>query len=86
MPRTYQAVLHGDRVEWIDRPPTQGQPLAVQITVLADIDARTASERGRAMVEALEALAASDAFAEIGDPVLWQREVRRDRPLVARDG
>ena len=38
------------------------------------------------MAEALEKLAASDAFSEISDPVEWQREIRKDRPLPGRDG
>jgi hypothetical protein len=37
------------------------------------------------MAEALENLAALDAFSEISDPVEWQREIRKDRPLPGRD-
>jgi hypothetical protein len=37
------------------------------------------------MMEALEQLAHLNAFAEIDDPVEWQRELRRDRPLPGRD-
>jgi len=35
-------------------------------------------ERGRAMAEALAALAKRRAFASITDPVAWQRAVRAD--------
>ncbi len=34
---------------------------------------------------ALVGLAASGAFADIADPVQWQREQRQDRPLPGRD-
>jgi hypothetical protein len=38
------------------------------------------------MVEALEKLAAGGRIAElIPDPVEWQREERKDRPLPGRD-
>lgn len=40
---------------------------------------------GKTMVAALEKLEASQAVAEIEDPVAWQQEVRRDRPLPGRD-
>ena len=40
---------------------------------------------GKKMAEALEKLAESGAFADITDPVEWQREIRKDRPLPGRD-
>jgi hypothetical protein len=43
------------------------------------------ADRRRRMAEALENLAAADAFSEISDPVEWQREVRKDRPLPGRE-
>ena len=42
------------------------------------------AERGRRMRAALDKLAAADAFADIEDPVEWQRDIRRDRPLPGR--
>ncbi|MCC3432260.1 MAG: hypothetical protein JGK08_20250 [Microcoleus sp. PH2017_04_SCI_O_A] len=33
----------------------------------------------------LEKIAASNVFADIIDPVEWQRELRQDRPLPGRD-
>jgi hypothetical protein len=35
--------------------------------------------------EAFAALRAMDPFREISDPVEWQREVRKDRPLPGRE-
>jgi hypothetical protein len=35
-------------------------------------------------VEALEQLRKLNPFREIADPVAWQREVRKDRPLPGR--
>lgn len=86
MLRTYKAILHGDRVEWLDQRPEQTQPLPVQITPLEDTPLEPASERGRIMAEALAAPATRGTFAAITDPVAWQREVRHERtdPLAER--
>jgi hypothetical protein len=81
---TYRAILRGDRLEWTDRSPLELNPeQLVEVTIL-DAPDHTA-DRGKRMAEALEKLAASDAFAEISDPVEWQREIRKDRPLPGRD-
>lgn len=45
----------------------------------------TPEERARRMCEALEAIAAAGTFDHIDDPVEWQREVRKDRPMPGRD-
>lgn len=42
-------------------------------------------ERQRRLREAFDQLAASGAFADIEDPVAWQREQRRDSPLPGRE-
>ena len=83
---TYRAILKGNRLEWIESEPTDleaEQP--VEVTILdtpSDVDATT---QGQRMAKALEQLAASNAFADIKDPVAWQREIRKDRPLPGRD-
>jgi len=33
----------------------------------------------------LEKIAANNVFADISDPVEWQRDLRQDRPLPGRD-
>ena len=48
-------------------------------------DEAAVEARGRRMTEALEKLAELGTFAELKDPVEWQRELRRDRPLPGRD-
>ena len=86
MLRTYKAILHGDRVEWLDQRPEQTRPVPVTITPLEDTSAEPAPERGQAMAEALAALASRGTFAAITDPVAWQRELRHERTLPAREG
>lgn len=81
---SYRAILKGNRLEWTDRGPVDLDPeQPVEVTILDEPDP-TGSRRKR-MAEALEKLAASDAFSEIPDPVEWQREIRKDRPLPGRD-
>jgi hypothetical protein len=41
--------------------------------------------RRHRIFEILEKIAASNVFANIGDPVEWQRELRQDRLLPGRD-
>ncbi len=85
MLRTYKAILHGDHVEWLDKRPEHTQPVPVNITPLEDTPLEPAGERGRVMAEALAALASRGTFAAITDPVAWQREVRHERTLPARE-
>ena len=81
---TYRAILRGNRLEWTDQGPVDVNPeQPVEVTILDEPD-QTATRRKR-MAEALEKLAATDAFSEISDPVEWQREIRKDRPLPGRD-
>lgn len=81
---TYRAILKGNRLEWTDQGPVDlGPEQPVEVTILDGPDQTT--NRGKRMAEALEKLAASDAFSEISDPVQWQREIRKDRPLPGRD-
>ncbi len=71
-------------MEWTDPGPVDlnaEQP--VEVTILDEPD--QSENRGKRMAEALEKLAASDAFSEISDPSEWQREIRKDRPLPGRD-
>ena len=84
MSESYRAILRGNQLEWTDAAPTDlagEQP--VEVTIV-DQPVPTA-ERRRWMAEALEALAARDAFSEISDPSEWQRDMRKDRPLPGRD-
>lgn len=79
MLRTYKAILRGDRIEWVDAAPDPTPATPVHITLLEAADPATRQERGQAMAAALAALADSGAFADISDPVAWQRESRSDR-------
>ena len=85
MKRAYKAVLHGDRVEWLDGVPETDGPIQVYITVSNSPDLEGPESKGQTVFDALQALADMGAFDEIEDPVAWQREIRKDRPLPFRD-
>ena len=86
--RTYRALLHGDRLEWLeDAPESQTDaPLRVHVTVLEQEPLSEAHARGHAMAALLEKLAERRTFSAITDPVRWQHELRQDRVLPGRDG
>ncbi len=85
MLRTYKAILHDNQVEWLEQPPEKSSAVQVYITVLEEPAPELLPERGRLMAEALAELARRGAFAEITDPVSWQRELRSERALPDRE-
>jgi hypothetical protein len=88
MGQTYRAMLRGDRVDWIDPPPSREGDTEVQITLLRPDpepdEVRRA--RRRSAVAALRELAAAGGISAIPDPGAWEREIRQDRPLPSREG
>ena len=74
MLRTYKATLHGDHVEWLDKPPEQTQPVPAHVTLLEEAALEPACERGRVMVEALAALASRGRLPP--SPILLPGSVR----------
>jgi len=44
-----------------------------------------AEAQRRRVATALDALRGSGVFADIANPVAWQRDIRKDRPLPARE-
>jgi len=85
---TYQALLHGDRLEWLGEAPEPqtDAPLRVHVTVLEQEPLAAGRARGHAMAALLEKLAERRTFSAITDPVRWQRELRQDRGLPGRAG
>jgi len=87
---TYRAVLKGDRLEWRGEAPpeiAEERAVPVDVTILRDerFGLSRSAQAGERMAAALEKLAASNSVTRIEDPVAWQRELRRDRPLPGRD-
>ena len=96
MVQTFQAVLTGDQLNWNPSRPAQlprDQPILVNVTVSdATVfddpvfdDPVSESLPEAAMSTALEQLARLAPFADIDNPVEWQRALRSDRSLPGRD-
>ena len=86
MQRIYEAILKGNHLEWAREVPKQSdRPIRVYVTLQEDRSSLSAEFRRERIVEILEKIAASNVFADISDPVEWQRELRQDRPLPGRD-
>ena len=86
MAQTFQALLTGDQLKWNPSRPAklpQDKPILVNVTVIDDPVSE--APPGAAMSAALEQLARIAPFADIDDPVEWQRALRSDRSLPGRD-
>ena len=57
----------------------------LQERVRASQSAYAEAERGQRIKAALQKLAELNTFADIKDPVEWQRQIRKDRHLPGRD-
>ncbi len=85
MPKLYEGILCGNHIEWVgEAPPSAATDSKVRVLV-ALLPEPDDAERGRRMAEALERLAARGGVAGIPDPLAWEREMRKDRPLPGRD-
>jgi hypothetical protein len=86
---TYKAILRDNRLEWRGVIPEQLSPdkaVAVHVTILDEpVVPLVDAAQGQRMAAALEQLAAANSLAELDDPVAWEREIRRDRPLPGRE-
>jgi hypothetical protein len=86
MQRIFEAILKGNLLEWANEVPTQAdRPVRVYVTLQEERSTLSAEFRRQRIVEILEKIAANNVFAEISDPVEWQRDLRQDRPLPGRD-
>ena len=86
MQRLFEAILKGNLLDWANEVPTQGdRPVRVYVTLQEERSTLSAEFRRQKIVEILEKIAANNVFADISDPVEWQRDLRQDRPLPGRD-
>ncbi|HLX61346.1 MAG TPA: hypothetical protein VKX17_08705 [Planctomycetota bacterium] len=84
---TVTAILEPDADGTVHVPVPKdllGGKLQVTATLQAFADSDE-SHRRQIMAEALERIAARGGVASIPDPVAWQREQRKDRPLAGRN-
>ncbi|MDO8542299.1 MAG: hypothetical protein Q7S40_17810 [Opitutaceae bacterium] len=88
---TVTAILEPDADGTVHVPVPAGLPQGkVKVTATFEAaepsaPAETVEERRRKIEAACEKLRELGTFSSIMDPVEWQREIRRDRPLPGRD-
>lgn len=83
---TYEAILHGNQLEWREQPPgiAAQQPVAVYVTLLHEpTTGSEKSDQGLKMAAALAALAKQLA-PTVSNPLTWEREQRQERSLPQR--
>jgi hypothetical protein len=87
MLKTYTAIINGNYIEWDESDkPALDRPAKVIVTLLDASPSRVLPRGdGPAAAAILAKIAASGGLKEFGDPLEWQREVRKDRPLPGRE-
>jgi hypothetical protein len=83
MPRTYEGILRGNRIDWTKDRPSSNKSVRVHVTLVEEESDDTG--RGRRMAAALEKLAHRGGIATISNPESWQRQTRNDRHLPGRE-
>ena len=84
MPETYRAIVRGNTIEWVGDAPDPENAVQVEVKVRHFVTEGQVRNGGRAMA-ALERIAEKGGISSIVDPVAWQREIRKDRPLPGRE-
>jgi hypothetical protein len=82
MLQTYTGTLSDGQITW-DTVPPEGD--GVRVTVTIQEPKAEDQGRGARMAAILDKLAASDIHKHFPDPLEWQREIRKDRPLPGRE-
>ena len=82
---TYRAILRGNRLEWSEDEPKGLSPDKEVPVIVTVLDESTSPDRGARMADALERIAAAGGPTTFGDPLDWERQSRRERPLPGRD-
>lgn len=82
----YRATIHGDTIEWTGNVPEEvAKDGIMEVYVTRVGEATNTIPNGRRAMAALERIAEKGGIQSIVDPVAWQREIRKDRPLPGRE-
>lgn len=85
MDRTYNAVLYKGRLEWTGTHPKIDPDRQIEVKIVISEDQAPWPVDNKKAVAALREIAKRGGVQSIKDPVAWQREIRKDRPLPGRD-
>jgi len=86
MNSVYPATLLNGQLHWgAHGAPQVPDGVSVPVEVVIHQPKPKPSDDPRTLGEILAELARLGTFSEIEDPVEWQREIRKDRPLPGRE-
>lgn len=88
MLKTYPALIVDGHVEWLDQVPPESSsgPMKVEVAVVTlPVHPLSDDERRQRLRALFEKMKLENGFASIPDPVAWQRELRKDRPLMENE-
>ena len=77
-----ESLPHFDKFQLMQSLLTQ---LAKEEGLSLQVEPATEDNRGQRMAAILQRMANRQASPHITDPVAWQKEIRKDRPLPGRD-
>jgi hypothetical protein len=85
MSQAFKAVIEGDRIKWDGPAPDVSGPIRVEVLLSGPpVRKKLVGGDGPAAAAALAQIAAMGGLG-IEDPIAWQREIRKDRPLPGRE-
>ncbi|VXD21975.1 conserved hypothetical protein [Planktothrix serta PCC 8927] len=86
MPKTFNAILKNNSIQWLDQTPDINleSSVKVKITFLEEVSTSESKSNGKKMTEALNKLSKNNVYSKI-NPQKWQQEIRQDRLLPNRD-
>ncbi|MFM9903074.1 MAG: hypothetical protein ACKVQJ_00715 [Pyrinomonadaceae bacterium] len=86
MEEKYRAKIHGDTIEWSGNIPEEvANDGVMEVYVTRVRDTKNYEPNGKRAMSILEKIADRGGIKSIVDPVAWQREIRKDRPLPGRE-
>lgn len=83
----YRAVIEQGRITWQDEVPRElksSKPIIVDVSPV-EPQPKPKRSNGKKMAAILRKIAETGGISSIKDPVKWQREIRKDRPLPGRE-
>ena len=86
MEEKYKATIHGDTIEWGgDIPEEVAKDGIMEVYVTRVQETKNSEPNGKQAMAILQKIADRGGIQSILDPVAWQREIRKDRPLPGRE-
>ncbi|MHB8337847.1 MAG: hypothetical protein ACYC49_12760 [Ignavibacteriaceae bacterium] len=82
MENIYEALIKGNKLDWIDLPPKEAlENKKIKVKIMLSWEPKRKSGQGELMSNILKKLADAGGLKSIKNPVTWQRNTRKDRSL-----